>query len=41
MYKIFIFVNMCVELFYMLLIFFFRDYECYVDLIEEEEGIEN
>lgn len=38
MYKIFIFVNMCLELFCMLLICFFRDYECFVDLIEEEEG---
>lgn len=41
MYKIYILVNMSLELFYMLLIFFFRDYECFVDLIEEEEGREN
>lgn len=38
MHKTFILVNTCLELFHMLLICSFRDYERPVDLTEEEEG---
>lgn len=41
MHKTFILVNTCVELFHMLLICSFRDYERPVDPTEEEEGREN
>lgn len=41
MHKTFILVNTSLELFHMLLIFSFRDYERHVDLTEEEEGTEN